>query len=192
MYINFKLLAEKEIYPEYFIFMQAVSQNKSEDLSRFLEDYYEKLYYTNQEPPEEFTLVKAKNKSHTFYQRLRLSDRGKELLEELTTPSVEEQDKKVADYLIQVYTKAKKDVSGKVRIYRHVRDFRIQSGIQKNNLIRVCQDFLTHNEEQSHKLEYIFFKPANAFDTRFRLEDSWVYKHYLKNKERLDATFEQY
>lgn len=42
------------------------------------------------------------------------------------------------------------------------------------------------------KNKFAFFKGLNAFQTRFNLEDSRLYKHFLKNRERIEKTFEEY
>jgi hypothetical protein len=123
-----------------------------------------------------------------------LSEEGKQLLSDLEEAEILEEDEKVLSWLCNQYLKLEKTVGNKKRTARHIRDFRIKSGIEKNNLIRLCLDFLSDetNMEYNNVLEYAFYKAPTAFQTRFNLEDSRLYKHYIKHKERLDSSFEIY
>lgn len=136
--------------------------------------------------------VKPKNKQSHPYSTLRLSTKAKDFFTKIDTPEVEEQDIRVKEWLVKHYTDRGKDIGNKKKLERHIRDFRIKSGIEKNCLIALCVDFLRENEERSNKLEYVFYRPKTAFETRFDLEESWLYQHYIKNKERLDQVFEKH
>lgn len=190
MYINTKILKQYNLNLQQVSLLQILHQNRTEDMSELLESYNGDLDVLNEKGF--LNEVKARNKKESVYKRLRLSKKGSELLEDLGTPEVLEEDKKVFEWLKNYYLKADKEIGNGAKTQRHIRDFRTKSGIQKNNLITLVLEFLKENEEKSKKLEYIWYYPKTAFATRFDLEESWLWNFYQKNKERLDAKFEKY
>ena len=190
MYINTKVVLDNELNLQQVVLMQLLKQNKNEDLSEWLESYNGDIDVLRDKGF--ISEVKPKTKKESPYKRLRLSDKGNSTLEDLLTPEVHEDDKKICDWLVNHYKKLGKDIGNRKRTERHIRDFRVQSGIIKNNLVKLCLDFLSENEEQSRVLEYVWYYPKTAFATKFNIYDSWLFKHYEKNKERLDLEFEKY
>ena len=190
MYINLKVFQSSGLQFGDLVFLCAISQRDSEFLiNNLTDDCFNRL-----EALSLLTNVKSKKKDEHPYISLRLSEKGKQLLSELEEAEILEEDEKVLSWLCDQYLKLDKTVGNKKRTARHIRDFRIKSGIEKNNLIRLCLDFLSDetNMEYNNVLEYAFYKAPTAFQTRFNLEDSRLYKHYIKHKERLDSTFETY
>lgn len=190
MYINLSVFTKSGLEFSDLIFLAAINQTETEWLIKNLNEVVYSRF-------KELNLVKhinRKKKDEHLYNSLRLDVAGKELLAELEEAEVEEQDKVVLDWLCKEYEKRGKSSGNKKRTARHIRDFRIKSGVQKNNLIKLCLDFISDedNMEYNNILEYSFYKPMTAFQTRFQLEDSRLYKHYLKHKERLDNSFEEY
>jgi hypothetical protein len=190
MYINLKVLEKSGLHFDDLVFLCALNQKDSEFLINNLTDTTFKRF----EALSLLTNIKAKKKNEHSYISLRLSEQGKQLLSELEEAEVEEQDSKVMEWMGEQYLKAGKTIGNKKRTARHIRDFRIKSNIEKNNLIKLCLDFLSDEENMDYNnvLEFAFYKPMTAFQTRFQLEDSRLYKHYLKHRDRLDKTFEIY
>lgn len=188
MYINLSVLGKSGLGYSDLVFLAAINQTETEWLiENFKDSDYERF--------ERLSIVKhikQKSKKEHLYTSLRLSDLGKSLLSEIEEAPIEEEDKMVFEWLKNYYLKAGKEIGNGAKTQRHIRDFRIKSGIQKNNLIKLVLDFLAENEERSKKLEYIWYYPKTAFATRFDLEESWLWSHFIKNKERLEKTFEQY
>ena len=137
------------------------------------------------------TWIKGKAKEEQRL-KIRLSEAGKKLMENLETPETEEEDRVIFDWLKKYYLERDKDIGNGAKTLRHIRDFRVKSGVSKNNLIKLVLDFLAENEDKSRKLEYIFYFPKTAFATRFDLEESWLWNHFIRNRERLEKTFEEY
>ena len=81
-----------------------------------------------------------------------MQNKGKQLLAELEEADVEEQDSKVLDWMCEQYLKVGKTTGNKKRTARHIRDFRIKSGIEKNNLIRLCLDFLSDEDNMDYRV----------------------------------------
>lgn len=190
MYINISVLLKSKLEFSDLVFLVAISQKDSQFLiDNLTDDCFRRL-----EALSLLTNIKRQKKDEHAYISLRLNDKGKQLLSELEEADVEEQDSKVLDWMCEQYLKVGKTTGNKKRTARHIRDFRIKSGIEKNNLIRLCLDFLSDedNMEYNNVLEYAFYKAPTAFQTRFNLEDSRLFKHYIKHKERLDNSFETY
>jgi hypothetical protein len=190
MYVNVKILQSNGLLFSDIVFLATINQKETE----FLVDNLSEHDYNRYKELSLIEHIKQKSKKEHLYTSLRLSQRGKELLSEIEEAEVEEQDIKILNWLCDHYTKIGKTIGNKKRTARHIRDFRIKSNIEKNNLIKVCLDFLQDEEnmEYNNVLEYAFYKPLTAFQTRFNLEDSRLYKHFLKHRERIESTFEQY
>ena len=188
MYINLSVLGKSGLEYSDLVFLAAINQTETEWLiENFKDSDYERF-----ERLSIIKHIKQKSKKEHLYTSLRLSDLGKNLLSEIEEAPIEEEDKTVFEWLKNYYLKAGKEIGNGAKTQRHIRDFRIKSGIQKNNLIKLVLDFLAENEERSKKLEYIWYYPKTAFATRFDLEESWLWSHFIRNKERLEKTFEQY
>jgi len=190
MYINISVLNESKLQFGDLVFLCAISQIETAWL-------IDNLNEVNYERFKELSLVKhinQKSKKEHLYNSLRLSDAGKQLLSDLEEAEVEEQDKKVGEWLINHYKQLDKQVGNSKRLFRHIRDFRLKSKIEKNNLIRLCLDFISDedNMQYNNVLEFSFYKPLTAFQTRFQLEDSRIYKHYLKKEQYFKSIFEEY
>lgn len=124
-------------------------------------------------------------------QKLRLDTKGTSFLNSLEEPEVELEDITFFDWLSKVYVKNDKQIGNGKRTKRLIASFREKSGIDKNKLAFLCQTFITDDAEQewSFRLEYVFFKPTNAFQTRFVLEDSRLWQYYSKRKVFFDNKF---
>lgn len=193
-YFNFKLCAEKQIHPSKLLSLAMLNQNRTEPLADIIESYMGAGGLKMLHEEGLVTYVKVKRKTDTLFMLARLSEKGKELLNELTEPPIEEQDEKVLTWLAEHFKKIGKETGNKKRTLRHIRDFRVKSSIEKNNLINLCLAFLNDDEnmEYNHCMEYMFYKAKTVYATKFNLEDSRLYKYYLKYQEQFDKTFEKY
>lgn len=90
MYVNFTLAAQKQISPQTIINLQLISQNRFEDLSEVLQNNLNTDDLSHLEQKGYITHIRAKNKAQTVYNTARLSDKGKELLENLQIPEIDE------------------------------------------------------------------------------------------------------
>ena len=185
MFVNFKHLTLK---PSSVFNLLAIKQKETnyllENLSQEEYSHFETLSF--------ITHIRQKKKEEHLYISLRLSKKGLDFLEKLEEVELLEEDSVVGEWLCKYYLDAGKSVGNKKKLFRHIKAFRVQSGIEKNNLIKLCTHFLKHNEERSNKLEFVFFFPRNVFEVKLDLDGSWLYQHYLQFKQELDNIFEEY
>ena len=134
--------------------------------------------------------IKGK-KSDTIIHRMRLDKKGTAFLNSLDEPDVEEQDIKIFKWLSEIYKSRGKEVGNGKKTQRLIASFREKSGIEKNHLAFLCNTFINDDEQQewSFKLEFVFWKPTNVFQTKFLLEDSRLWKYYNKRKQYFDQEF---
>jgi len=191
MYVNFELLKSRGYSPVDVIYLQLINQNKSESLGatigdeilpEILEEYIDK---------ELVTFVVPKNKSDTLANRVRLSSKGLDLLEEVQVPSINEDDLKLCTWLEGVYKSENKDIGNRKKTRMYIAFFRANSGIERNCLAFLCKTFMNDESqfEWSKVLEYLFFKPSSVYNVKFDLDQSQLYKYYLKRKPFFDNKF---
>jgi hypothetical protein len=186
MFLNLKMLNSKNLTLDDFLLLTLLYQSKSQDTQSSLK---ERMSEAKLEEYKKLDLIKTLKNGE-----LRLSPKGLEVLSTLTSDaSIEEEDILVQDWLAKHFRKLGKEVGNQKKTKLYIALFRLQSGISKNNLIKLCKDFVDDekNMEYSHRLEYMFFKPPSAFATRFDLEESRLWKFYLRNKEYYDNKFEE-
>lgn len=193
LYINYKLVKELEEDGHYAFdlikILTAINQGEKEVVKEMIKhptDYN----LTFKDKPLVKT-VKPKNKQETWHDVVRLDKAGKDLLKDLVEAEVSDEDVKVFDWLSKHYKEIGKEVGNGSKTKRHIRDFRTKSGIEKNNLVRLCLAFISDedNMQFSQKLEYVFYKPKTVFATKFELEESRLYQYYIKLKDQFDKIF---
>lgn len=191
-YINFTLLFEKEFTTKDFIILQIIKQSPFEDLTDHLvsacDSEVENLLEFEDKGLVEF--IKGK-KGDTFFQRARLSKKGSELLDSLEIAEVLPEDEIIWDWLVKVYKNKDKKIGNTKKGKRYLAQFRIHSGLSRNKLSYLCHAFIIDETrmEYSHILEYVFFKPANVFTTRFDLEESKLWAYYQEHFEAFQEEF---
>lgn len=191
MYINFEIAKKRGLSPTDVVNLQLISQNKTEKLEEIITDniplsvlnWYQELEYV--------TLVKAKNKSDSIQNRIRLSSKGNDLLEDLQVPQINDDDLQLYEWLERTYQKEGKELGNRKKTKLYIALFRVNSGIDRNKLALLCKTFMNDSSqfEWSKKLEFLFFKPGNVFSVKFDLEQSKLYQYYIKHKEHFDNKF---
>jgi hypothetical protein len=191
MYINFVIAKNRGLSPTDVANLQLISQNKTEKLEEIITDniplsvlnWYQELEYV--------TLVRAKNKSDSIQNRIRLSTKGNDLLEDLQVPEINDDDLQLYNWLEKTYQKEGKELGNRKKTKLYIALFRANSGIDRNKLALLCKAFMNDSSqfEWSKKLEFLFFKPGNVFSVKFDLEQSKLYQYYIKHKEHFDNKF---
>jgi hypothetical protein len=190
MYINFKLLNGRGISPNEFMFLLAVKANKIEDNSGVIE-YHFKDVLSKFKETNLITFIKPKNKSENEHNTVRLTSVGNDWIDDITTSSITEDDIKLFNWLENVYKSMNKESGNKRKCKNFISQFRANSGISKNHLAFLCQTFINDDKEIefSQKLEFLFFKGANLFSTKFDIYQSRLYQYYEKRKDFFEDAF---
>jgi len=191
MYINFELAKKRGLSPNDVINLQLISQNKTEKLVDVISEYISLTVLTEYQDKELITLINPKNKRDSIQNRVRLSSKGHDLLEDLQVPEINEDDLMLYNWLEATYKKEGKELGNRKKTKLYIALFRSQSGIDRNKLALLCKAFMNDSSqfEWSKRLEFLFFKPANAFSVKFDIEQSRLYMYYLKHKETFDYKF---
>lgn len=188
MYVNFKIAESFGLIPEDIIVLQAIFQNKFEDQSKLLE-----IFENNIQKFEKQDIVKyvQGSKKASKSSLVRLSDKGAKILEEIQVPGINNDDLDVYSWLEGVYKKQGKEIGNSKKTKSLISQFRVHSGIERNHLAFLCKTFINDEKEMeySQKLEFLFWKPSNLFQTKFDIEQSRLYQYYLKRKGQFDAKF---
>jgi hypothetical protein len=191
MYINFEISKKRGLSPTDVVNLQLISQNKTEKLEGIIFDNIPLRILHSYQEQELVTLVKAKNKSDSIQNRIRLSSKGHDLLEDLQVPEINDDDLMLYSWLEAIYKKEGKELGNRKKTKLYVALFRSHSGIDRNKLALLCKTFMndTSQFEWSKRLEYLFFKPSNVYAVKFDIEQSKLYQYYLKHKQTFDNKF---
>lgn len=192
MFINTNMVKHYNLNLQQVALMQILHQAKNEDVSEWLESYNGDLDVLNEK--EFISEVKAKNKSESVYKRLRLSKKGRELLDAIETPEVTEDSLRIFEWIKQIYISAGKDLGNQKKTKMFIAQFSAESGIQRNALAFLIQSFINDESqfEWSKVLQYLFFKGDSVFNIKFDLHSSRLYQYYLKNQNYFDNKFQEF
>ncbi len=191
MYFNTKLLKEKEMNLPQLAALQLFKQNGSES-----EDVSGDIAILMKKDVENLKIfadaglishVKAK-KNQTEFHTVRLSDKGKELLDALTTPKIEDGDIKMCEYLCEKYIEGGEDrkVGNRKKVLQYCAEFRGLTCMTHRQMYYLCILFL-REYQYTKVLENIFFVRAKNIYGKFKdnLEDSKLYQFFEENEHRV-------
>lgn len=175
--------------------LQVIKQNKAEGspsaefLSNNLSDEDIQFFENN----GYITTVKPKRKSDTVYQLLRTTKKANTFLEDIETEGINNDDLVLYEALEKVFLSEGKEIGNKKKTKQFMAQFRAHSGIERNELFTLCREFIEDEEnfKYSFRLEYVFFKGASVFETKFNIEQSRLYQYYLKRQEFFEETFKK-
>lgn len=192
MYINTKLLEKYNLNLVQHSVLCILRQNKFEDQSIYLESYngiLDELAALNL--VEE---VKAKNKTESVWKRLRITKKGSEILENISTAEIDEDSLTIFEWVKSVYLREGKELGNVKKCKQYIAQFSRESGITKNSLAFLIQSFLSDEKEfeYSQRLEYLFFKGASVFSVKFDINQSRLFQYYQKNQQRFDKKFSEF
>lgn len=184
MHINIEVLMSKGVLLEDIYKLQLILQNEKgvmEDILKeclsdsILERFSEKGW--TQE-------IKGLKKDSVYF-KLRLSSKGKTLLQDIATPKILDEDIQLFEALKNLYLELGKELGNTKKTKEFIARFREESGISRNRLFHLCKVF-TNDERQiefSIRLEYLFYKPVGHYDIKFQLNQSRLYQYYQNNQE---------
>lgn len=190
MYINTQILNSKELSFTQLILLQLCKQQKFEDHSEVIE----RGFY-----PEDIDFLLSRGlmkeikgtKKQTRFEKLRITDKGEDVLSLVETPEISEEDTLLYKWISDVYLKNGKELGNRKKGLLYLALFRVHSGIDKNKLAFLMKTFLEDENQMSYSnvLQYVFFKPDNIYSTRFDIEGSRLFKYYLNRRDWFDSQF---
>lgn len=188
MYINLKYLTEKGLHFTDIFLLQLTKQQRTEDCFEFLFGFEEQL--ASLKKLGYIDSIKG-NKKLSATAKLRITKTGEELLSNLETPEIIEDDLILFEWVKGIYLSRDKKLGNQKKTKLYIALFRAHSGIERNELATLLSAFVAdeQNMEFSHVLEYVFFRPANVYTTKFSLNESRLYNYYLTYKEIFDERF---
>lgn len=190
-YINFKTLDKflKDFRLEELLYLCAIKQQEEENIQEYYSlNHHQKLLDSG--------YIKTLKKGE-----LRLDKKGTDFLRDIGRSEHGEDEEKLFEWLSNHYLKLDKEIGNPNRVKKLLKWFSDETGISKNNLVKLFIDFLSDEyvEEVSRVLEFTIFYPKKyttdkgktiAYEAKPDIYDSWLYKHYLKHRCRLDTIFE--
>jgi ribosomal protein S8 len=193
MYINFKLGASKGLSIADIGLLQAISQNRTEDLALVLELDPSLTLLDNLDEEGYVSYVKKKKKSDKFTSTIRLTDKGKGILNDLAVPELNDDDVRIYEWLANIYKSTGREIGNTKKTKGYIAMFRAHSGIEQNQLAFLCRRFIDDESqfEWSKRLEYLFWKPSNLFAVRFDINQSKLFQYYERHKGKFDEQFKK-
>lgn len=182
-YFNFEYAKAKGISPNQIICLQLIKQNRTEDVSEFI-DVSHLEYLQNKKL---ITYIKGTSKQ-TELQKVRLTKKGNRLLEDIQIPEVTEGDLKMAEYLMKMYLAEDENriIGNKKKVKMYCAIFRKQMQFSLHEMYWLCWLFIDEYKF-SKKLENVFFNAdKNRYgDFKSNIEDSPLYQFFDENKEKV-------
>lgn len=193
MYINTSIVKHYNLNLQQVALLQILHQAKNEDVSEWLESYNGDLDVLHHKGF--LSEVKAKSKQESVYKRLRLSKKGREVLDAIETPEVTEQHIKMRDYLIEMYLNnedKERVVGNKKLVGIYISVLQNYLGLDIYRFYYLCEFFLSEHIF-TKKLENIFMdrNKIRYGDFKNHIEDSALYQFYEQRKQEVEWYWQQ-
>jgi len=171
MYLNFKYLESKGLSPTDACYLIACAQNRAEDISQYMTNWFGEYNvsggYTEQLKNGKYVLTPA----------------GRKLYELIQIPDLTDNDIILYDWLAAEATTREWDLGSKKKVLGLISWFRAEANLTSPELYDLLERYLAADDSKyNKKLEYLFFKPVNAYSKR-NLNDSRLYNWYQNNSE---------
>jgi hypothetical protein len=189
MYINFSLLRQLNLSVSFIPILFAANQNRTNDESETLSneafsDDLKHLYELGL-----LESVKQKKKSETLYNLIRLSTKGRKILEDITTPEISSGDIQMFEYLVQIYLSHE----DKDRVVGNAKKVKMYCAILRNHLQMTLHEFYYFIElflsdyPYTKKLENLFMDSNKVRYGTFinNVDDSPIFQYWQKEEENI-------
>ena len=202
MFINFNIYKKHNLTPEHLINLLAVKQKQAEEINTDVLGRFEELGYV--------TYTKGK-KNQDIRELVRLSDKGKKLLTDLSFEGVvDEESEKIRDWVVSVYknknggiVKNKTELGRRIHWFKTITDIRgnflavlIQCVMQDTYDPECGQNFYDAKKENprlilSNLAENLFFSQQSHFDKHYTLDKSPLFTYFEDNQEYIKQVWNQ-
>ena len=189
MYINFDIVKEKGLMPTDVMILQLISQNRTDNLAHYIAMSIgdELLELLEKESLVEY--IKGTKKQSEF-EKIRLTSKGKKLLEAVQIPNTTEADIKMADYLMEMYLShddGDRRIGNKKKVITYCTIFRSRMQLSLHQMYWLCWYFL-QEYAYTKVLQYIFYNDNkhrySSFEAQF--EESPLYQFLSENKKEVE------
>lgn len=189
-YFNFKLIESYGLTPTDIMVLTAIVQNRTEDMSKLLEQICDNLDFYEKQGLVKYIHGK---KNYSKFKLVRATDKLNNQLENIEIPELTNDDIDLAEWLKGIYLKADKKVGNFKNLKLYLSLFRVHSQIERNWLAFLIKDFINDkdNFEYSQIATNLLWRPDNLFQTKFNLNQSRLYQHYEAKKTWFDSNFEK-
>ena len=207
--MNLDVFFKSKITAEEFILLSVIQQNSGGNQKEKLEEINDD--YKSLEDKGFVKFVKAKNKTQSIHELIRLDKKGSKLLVDLFTYSPEEDTEKIISWIETTYKSMGKFIKNRKEACRRCEFFSKSTGIEKNKLAFLLQTFMQNvynpdihgdnfreakkqnpNLVLSNQVENIFWTPKDIFSKHYSLDNSPLYTFYLDNEEFFNTHFKKY
>lgn len=187
MYINFKLIKELNLPLNSVLVLFSANQNRINDESATLEEFKEVV--RDLFDLELLENIKRKNRSQNLYSLIRISAKGKKILEDITTPEVSLGDCEMFEYLKNIYL-AHED---KDRVVGNAKKVKMYCAILRNHLQMTLHEFYYFLDyflsvyPYTKKLENLFMDSNKVRYGTFinNIDESPLYQFWQKEEEQI-------
>ena len=161
MYLNFKLINKHGLLPVDIVTLQFLKQLRSEKMECSRND------------PHIIKLGKQGMVDRLKGGDPRLSKKGRELLELIQIPDATENHVELAKYLIEKYKEEDKILCSKNKLVELIAWFCAETSLTARELYNLIENYFTTEDSKFNKrLDYLFFKPENAYQKKKNLNNS--------------------
>lgn len=170
MYINFKLIYEKNLTLVELMILIAINQREAILMKDIPFEYFE----------EQDWIIFIKGNG-TKEERVRLSKNGKALLDALTTKGASEEVLTLTQNLVELYEYNGKEAGNTLEIRDRLIWFINATGVS-DKVIQTCvEDYLTTSGDFTMRLDNLIWKPqSSAFSINYNLSDSRLFNIIMK------------
>lgn len=179
-YINYKILYEKGLSDSDFHLLQKVFQKDIILIEPFLDDLRRF---------KSMDLIQYLKGKEEQVEGLRISKKGNELLNQLSTIGYNDYIGELINKLIDLYKASNKHVGTKLEVQSRLIWFIENTGFSNTVIFKSVEEYLLNNTEYTKSLENLIWSPpSKAFSVHKNLKDSKLYD-FICEKYNLDVEF---
>lgn len=128
------------------------------------------------------------------WENIRLSDKGKQILKEMNEKDIHPLSQYTLDYVKKEYERIgadKKYIQGGGKLLHYISEFLYSRPVDyTERMVRAvitcyCDSFQEEGLKYLNKMGTLFFKPANAYATKFTVEESPICKFIEVNSDKI-------
>lgn len=183
MYINFEQLYKCDISETEFMLLLKISQKNTELLKEEDTQTIEKFI--------ELQLVELIKQGKTFFEKLRISKKGKQFIRNIEAPKYSDEIQHLEQELVNMYEDHGKDIGLRADVKSRLTWFICETGFRPNIIKKYVDLYLNEADPMYVKnLSNLIWTPqSKAFSVTFSLKDSKLFDIICHNMRLQQAVF---